>query len=347
MLYGLRHDLVPVGAYFLGRGLALTRGELRRVAVTILATAAGVAAFGLIDVYAIPLSWWRTSGAVGWFKEQLGFRYQGLSGLPQNFVYNTGNEHPLRRVVSTFLSPLATSYMLVVALLLAAAWWVRNRPSNKLLPVWVGTVALLFAGLLWTHSRSSYLALALGLLAFAWARRGSWAPLVGAAVAVIVVGTLFVKVYPHIGPTTSFTSKELSYQRANAKTAGPAVTGAEDASIHSHWLSLRAGVRTVVHHPQGFGLGNAGSTAARTHVSIKAGESTYTELGVETGLVGALLFIAWSLALVRRVLPGVAWIGASLVAVLALGLQTDVIGVPWLAYVLWALAGAFVMRADL
>jgi hypothetical protein len=33
--------------------------------------------------------------------------------------------------------------------------------------------------------------------------------------------------------------------------------------------------------------------------------------------------------------------------VLALGLQTDVIGVPWLAYVLWSLAGGFAMRTDL
>jgi hypothetical protein len=345
MLYGLRHDVVPVGAYFLGRGLGLTGTELRRLAVTILATAAGVATFGLIDVYAIPLSWWRSSGAAGWFKDQLGFRYQGLSGLPQNFVYNTGNEQPLRRVVSTFLSPLATSYLLIVALLIAAAWWVRNRPGNKVLLVWVGMVALLFAGLLWTHSRSSYLALALGLLGFAWARRESWALLAGATAAVLVVGGVFLKLYPHIGPATSFTAKELKFQRGNAKSGGPAVSGAEDASIHSHWLSLRTGVRTVAHHPQGFGLGNAGSTAARTHVAIKAGESTYTELGVETGLAGTLLFIAWSLALARRVLPRVAWVGASLVAVLALGLQTDVIGVPWLAYVLWALAGAGVTCA--
>ena len=44
---------------------------------------------------------------------------------------------------------------------------------------------------------------------------------------------------------------------------------------------------TVVHHPQGFGLGNSGVTAVRTHVTPKAGESTYTELGVELGLLGA------------------------------------------------------------
>jgi hypothetical protein len=351
VLYGLRHDLVPVGAYFLGRGLDLTGAELRRLAATILATAAGVAAFGLVDVYAIPLSWWRHSGAAGWFEHQLGFVYQGLSGLPENFVYNTGNEHPLRRLVSTFLSPLATSYLLVVALILAAAWWVRRRPSGKSSLVWLGTVALLLTGLLWTHSRSSYLALALGLLVFAFFCRinrptDTWT-LVGAAVGVVAIGGLFVHFYSDLAPTTSFTPQELVIQRGNAKHAGPAVTGVEDSSLKSHWRSLRSGIATVVHHPQGYGLGNAGSTAARTHVSIKAGESTYTELGVETGLVGGLLFIAWSLALAWRVLRCSAWIGASLVAVLALGLQTDVIGVPWLAYMLWALAGASVLRTDL
>ena len=85
-------------------------------------------AVGIVDVYAISLQWWRDSGAPGWFREQLGLDYDGLSGLPENFVYNPGDERPLRRLVSTFLSPLATSYLLVVSLLLLAArrraeWW--------------------------------------------------------------------------------------------------------------------------------------------------------------------------------------------------------------------------------
>ncbi len=123
-------------------------------------------------MYAIPLQWWRDSGAPGWFTEQLGFAYRGLSGLPENFVYNPGNEEPLRRLVSTFLSPLATSYLLVVALLIAAAWLERDRLRGRRLALWFGLVALLFAGLLWTHSRSSYLALALGLVVYALARGG-------------------------------------------------------------------------------------------------------------------------------------------------------------------------------
>ena len=349
VLYGLRNALVPVGAYFLGRGLDLKVADLRRLGATILATAAAVAAFGLIDIYAIPLSWWRHSGAPKWFSEQLGFNYQGLSGLPENFIYNGGRAEPFRRLVSTFLSPLACSYLFVIALLLAAGWWVSARPRGRMVGVWIGLVALLFAGLLWTHSRSSYIALVLGLLVIAWVRRERWVALVGAAVAVFVVGLVFVKAYPHIAPTTTFTPTELKFQHDNALKNGVDPVGANgsDASTHSHIESLRAGIRSVAHHPQGFGLGNAGSTAARTHVKIEAGESTYTELGVETGLLGGIVFIAWSLVLLRRTLRCSAWIGGSFVAVLALGLQTDVIGVPWLAYVLWALAGASVMRTDL
>jgi hypothetical protein len=329
VLYAARHDLLPVAGYFLGRGLDLTRDDLRRLSVTILATASVVALFGLVDVYAVPLDWWRHSGAPGWFREQLGLRYRGLSGLPENFVYNTGNEHPLRRLVSTFLSPLASSYLLVVALLLAWSW---RRATRWSIPV----IALLLAGLLWTHSRSSYVALAVGLVTMAAARRAPAAAV--AAAATVVIGALFVRAYPHIAPETRFTPSELRIQRAGGGR-GEAVSGISDASTESHWRNLRDGTETVLRHPWGYGLGNAGVTAFRTHVELKAGESTYTELGVETGLSGALVFIAWSIALVRRVLPRSAWIGASLVAVLALAAQTDVIGVPWIAVVLWALAG--------
>jgi len=212
-----------------------------------------------------------------------------------------------------------------------------------------GTLALLFAGLLWTHSRSSFIALALGLATFALVRRQGRIVVIGAAVAVVVIGAAFVKAYPHIAPGTTFTAKELVIQDQEAKGAGPAVAsgGVTDSSTASHWRNLKSGIKTVVDHPQGFGLGNSGSTAARTGVPIEAGESTYTEVGVDTGLVGALIFVAWSLALLRELLRcGWAWIGGSFVAVLALALQTDVIGVPWLTYVVWALAGTAVFRAE-
>jgi len=159
---------------------------------------------------------------------------------------------------------------------------------------------------------------------------------------IAVLGLAFVKGYDHFGPRTHFTPAELTVQERIAKKhpgASHDPTSAGESSASEHLASLREGVRTVVHHPWGFGLGNAGVTAARTHVKVKAGESTYTELGVETGILGALAFVAWSLVLLRGLLVRRPWLGAAFAAVLLLGLQTDVIGVPWVAVAVWALAG--------
>jgi hypothetical protein len=327
VLYAARHDLLPVGAYFLGRGLDLTEHERARLCHTVLAVAAFVAAFGLIDVYAVPLSWWRPVG--GWFHDQLGLDYFGLSDLPENFVYNAGNGVVFRRLTSTFLSPLATSYLLVVAMFFVP---LRRRWGPPL-------ALLLFAALLLTHTRSALLALAGGLVVLALARR-TWRPLLY-AVAVAVIGLAFVKAYDDIGPHTHFTRAELTYQEENAKKhrgVSNDPTSVNEASTTEHWQALREGVRTVVDHPWGFGLGNSGVTAVRTNIVPKAGESTYTELGVEVGLLGALVFVAWSLSLLRVALVRRPWLGAAFAAVLFLGLQTDVIGVPWIAVTVWALA---------
>ena len=332
VLYGLRHDLTPVAAYFLGRGITLGHDDRRRLGYAILAVAGIVAAWGLVDIYVISLQTWRDSGVPGWFREQLGLDYgKGLSGLPENWLYNTGDERPLRRLVSTFLSPLATAYMLLVAILLAATWR-RSRLLTAL-------TALLAVGLLFTHSRTSIAALAVGLVALGYALR-SWWPVAAAAV-FLAAAFFFIRAYPDLAPEARYTAAELKIQREGGRqeptSGGPLDPG--EASFDSHLDNLRAGLETVVTHPQGYGIGNAGVTAKRTGAEIKAGESTYTELGVELGLLGMLAFIAWSMALLRVTLRRAPWLGASLAAVLVLGIQTDVIGVHWLAFVVWALAG--------
>ena len=333
-LLALRHDLLPVAGYGLGRLLVLRREEIRLLRWVLVGTAVVVAVVGIVDVYTVSLQWWRDSGAPGWFREQLGLDYEGLSGLPENFVYNPGDERPLRRLVSTFLSPLASSYLLVVALLLLAA---RRRVEW-----WSAAIAvLLLAALVLTHTRAALLALAGGLVVLAIAQR-RLAP-VALAAAVVVLGVASVGLYDRFAPETRFTPTELELQRAHAAEE-PGASGdafsANESSLSSHWTNLRDGIDTVVHHPQGFGLGNAGVTAKRSGTRPRAGESTYTELGVEIGLVGALVFVAWNLALLRELWRRSAWLAASLAAVLALALQTDVIGVHWLAVVVWGLCGA-------
>ena len=80
-------------------------------------------------------------------------------------------------------------------------------------------------------------------------------------------------------------------------------------------------------------------TAKRTRVAVRAGESTYTELGVDAGVAGAVAFVLWNLAVFVGLLRRESWLAAAFVAVLAIGLQTDVIGIHWIAFTVWAAAG--------
>ena len=65
-------------------------------------------------------------------------------------------------------------------------------------------------------------------------------------------------------------------------------------------------------------------------------------------MLGAVLWTAWDVLFLLGLLrAGVherwaAGLAAAVAAVLALAIQTDVIGDPWVAYCLWALGGALV-----
>jgi hypothetical protein len=349
----LRHDVIPVAAYFLGRSLVLRRDDLRRLAWTLLGVAGTVAALGLADVYLVSIGWWRTNGVVDYFHRHLGYDYHGtgenpvVAGLPENFIYNVGGDKPfLRRLVSTFLSPLASSYLFVVALLVSAAA-LRRRALVLLL----GLVTV--AGLLWTFSRASLLALAAGLVVLAAVRRRPFAVVVAVVVVGVAIG--WTHLFPKIAPTGTFTKNDLTYQHhraSHAQNGGAAYspTSASEPSLHSHWVSLREGLRTMGDHPLGLGLGNVGQTASRTGTPVEAGESNYTELGVELGVLGTVLWTLWGLVLLGGLVragrdePWAAGLAAAFAAVLVLAIQTDVIGDPWIAYCLWALVGALVMR---
>ena len=162
----LRHDLACVAAYFLGRSIELP--PLRRL---VLVTAAAVAVLGIVEMYTVPIERWEDASVPAYFHEQLGFDHHGPRGLPENFVFNTGDENDLlRRAVSTFLSPLGTAYLLVVAL---CFWAVRPRDDWPL-------AAIAAVGLLFTFTRAALLVLAGALLVIAFVQRRWW-PVAAAA----------------------------------------------------------------------------------------------------------------------------------------------------------------------
>lgn len=340
-LLALRHHLFPVAAYVLGRLCAGVWAERSRVGGLVVLSALVGAVVGLVDLGFISLQAWRDSGVPGWYREQLDLEYEGLSGLPENWVYNTGDEeNPIRRLVSTFLSPLASAYLFVVTLI-----YVVSRPFRW---YWGLLALLLYSALLFTHTRAAFAALAVGLVVLALAQRRV-APAV-LAVASVAAGAVFLVAYPSIGPSTSYTPDELEWLRENAQRdpgASEDPFAGNEASTESHLRNLRDGARAVIRHPQGRGLGNAGVIAKRTGVEIRAGESTYTELGVDAGVAGVAAFALWSLVLLAGLWRREAWLAAVFLTTLLLGLQTDIIGVHWIAFTVWAAAGlALGLRRD-
>ena len=62
-------------------------------------------------------------------------------------------------------------------------------------------------------------------------------------------------------------------------------------------------------------------------------------VGTFARIVGLAAFVLWSVALLFALVRREPWVAAAFAAVLLLGLQTDVIGIHWLALAIWGGAG--------
>ena len=358
-LYGLRHLLIAPLAYLLGRALAPSREQLGRLALVVVGSAAATAVVGVAEEYLVSVERWRALGAASYFHDQLGYpQGYGPAGLPENFVFNS-TEGVFRRLVSFFLSSIGSAYFLVVALCLAAAGAVPRVRRG----VSAALAVLAFAGLLFTFTRSAFVALAAGLVALAAALRRT-APAITAAL-VLGLGLAFAAVFPSIAPRTHFLSQDLARQAALAAKTGrkPASDPLRsslrltDPSSRSHLDELESGARSFLSHPQGYGVGNSGSTAARFGVHARAGESFYLELGADVGAPGLAAWLVFTVFLLYALFVRARWssapfdrrfaggVLAATVALSAVAVISDVWGSPWAAYLVWSLAGAAVAAA--
>ena len=362
-LYGLRSIVLPLAAYALGRCLVLGAREWRRVAAVGVGAAAAVAVVGLVENYALTIDDWRAWEAKGYYSEQLDFpAFHGPAGLPDNWALNL-SDGVFRRLISTYLSPLGTAYMLAVALIVAVVELPRVR-GRALVGLGAASLVVLAAFLL-AFSRAAALALVGALVVLAVARRSLW-PLAGAA-AVLVASVATAAWFTSIAPETRFFPEDRAYQERRAREEGPlppgspldTTSGFSDSSSREHLAELRRSFENFVDRPQGHGLGTSGQIAQRFgEGDFAAGESLYLTVGVETGVAGLLALLALAAATLatlfraarRRAGSALGVAAAVLVAaqaaVFAIGLQTEVWGIPWLVYVLWLLTGSVVTGDD-
>ena len=148
----LKHDLVPVGAYFLGRSVdppprgaraaSSGRSSVPRLRSSVL---------GLLDDFLVPISWWRNSAVVDYFHKHLGYDYHGTGGSARELRLQQRRRHRGLLPPAGLDVPRTARkrvHRSSMALLLAAAFSGARASSFH-------SCAVVAAGLLFTFSRSS------------------------------------------------------------------------------------------------------------------------------------------------------------------------------------------------
>src|SRR5690242_18544948 len=145
-LVGLRTlMLIPV-LYFIGRTVRAA-DDRDRLTVVLLCMGAGavVAIFGTYELFFIPTKTWIDWGVINYSKF-LGFTYHGPLGMPENFFITVNDGTLIRRMVSTYVSPLGIAYTALVLFPLGIAL-IDRRVSQRIARVLAVATALIVVSL--------------------------------------------------------------------------------------------------------------------------------------------------------------------------------------------------------
>lgn len=371
--------LIPA-LYLFGRVFhPVTPREQWVVAVSPVLVAALVSVAGLLELWFLPTRFWRDMGIVRFDLFQ-GFDYGGPGGLPSNFFQSTSSGLALRRMVSTYLSPLGIAYtgILVVPLAAAAALAARRYRA------WAWTAfVLVVVGVALSMTRLA-LACVAGeaiLLAMVYRRRS----MIMACAFTLLAVSAAVLVYPNYGPMVDFSlvdrrppagdgllaignpnpSPDQGGSQAPAASAGAATPAApgnvsgdivnrmltgDDASIQAHVKAVQTGTEFVLAHPLGIGLG---ASVSRYGSAPGPNESALFQVGGELGLLGLIPFLfayvglvlaGWYLILKRQANPRAAAVPLAVaiggLALAPIVLTSQVWGDFSVTFLFWWLAGA-------
>jgi len=276
--------------YALGRALQPpTREDLENAAWIMVLAGAVVGIFGLIELWFVPTKVWLDWG-VNDFSAWLGFQYAGPGHLPENFFQTLPSGLYLRRMASTYLSPLGVAYTGLVVFPIAVL--LVDRQPRRTLKAFVASFAFMFliGGIYFSITRLAMLAFAGEGILLALILRRKWvaimAPLLGIGVFAVLA------VYPQVGPTVDENLVAGGPQRGTIIRTG-------DPSFLEHIRTLEADLSVWEQHPLGEGLGSAGTSANRFGVDQKnnpdyaPGESAVLTTFVDTGAFGGLAYLAF------------------------------------------------------
>lgn len=285
LAYALTINLRLVLVFMIGLALAarlpLLRSSWRPI---LLAPAVLVLAFGLLQLFALPID------------------------FLQRFGYGQGTVVPFEtvdqkldyvRIQSTLRgsNPLG-AYLVIVLAALAVLLSTRRSGEDKLIRVperqQIAGVVMFSAGvivLLATYSRSAYLGTAIALLAVAWLVAGSRTArrrlAVGMAALVLVAGAAGFALRDNDRVQNTFF-------HTDEKSTSPM------SSNEGRIGALQSGIADVAREPFGRGPGTAGPASQHNLQPARIAENYYLQIGQETGWLGLGLFVAINVLVAKR-----------------------------------------------
>ncbi|MEA2634873.1 MAG: hypothetical protein QOH92_1640 [Chloroflexota bacterium] len=339
---GLRTMLLIPVLYLFGRVFTPEdRRDLAWGAGLVVGSAGVVGLFGLVELWLVPTATWLSWG-VNQFSAWLGYTYHGPKGLPENFFQSTAEGFLLRRMVSTYISPLGIAYtgllVLPVAVAVLASRW---SPSRLWAAARWAAFALLISSIVFSLTR-----LAIGLALFELValfillRRRFLAV---ATVAAAALALFIVLAYPDVGPL-------LTGNLQAVRTGHHHLTGVADPSLSEHSSALRTDFEYVLAHPLGTGVG---SSVHRFGPNTGTGESAIFDMFGDIGIVGGAVYLVIYLGLILAAaraqlshradqlwaaLPLVAFIGG--LALLPITLTSSIWSDFAVTFLFWWAAGA-------
>lgn len=333
--------LIPL-MYFLGRRLQPAgEWDVKTVWWLCMGAAAVVALFGLFELFFIPTRTWLDWG-VNRYTAFLGFTYHGPHGLPENFFVTLPDGTLLRRMVSTFISPLGIAYtgLLLFPLGIVLVDHQRGRAKSRWLAM--AALSLVVVGILFALTRLAMLAMIGEACVLFVLMRRVW---ITALIPPLVLATLLM-LYPYASLGPAVQAKLNPVTRTHWQWA---ISG-NDSSATEHYDFLAADLKFDLQHP--FGLG-VGASTARYGQLVGTGESAVLGMFGDLGLLGGLAYLAfYGLALwngymafrsaprgsLSASLPAVAAVGG--LALIPVSMTSDLWGDLSVTFLFWWAAGA-------
>lgn len=283
----------------------------------ILWPAAVVVIFGLLQQFVLPVN----------FLSHFGY---GHETIPAYHTIDQKLEY--LRIQSTLRgpNPLGAYLILIIGSLIGLTVTLKNRKHLKWSMAIGGLIALYFS-----YSRSAWLGLVLTIatLIYLLIKNKKTKRLVIAAVSTtvaIVVATLLL-----VGGNNALSNTLLHTDKTSRSP---------DSSNEVRSQALTSGLKSVIKRPLGNGPGSAGPASFRNDKPPRLAENYYIQIAQEVGVIGAGLFIAINVLIVKALWQNRRHLLAAVLLASFLGLvMVNMLSHAWaddtLAYLWWGLAG--------